>query len=209
MENKITSRLGELGYLSAGIRLGIKDKETTNIDTPKIKLFNWANIKLFDEKKITEGVQEYPIRLEQKSKKGEIYIQKGDIVFSSFPSKSSDDNIIYIHEDIKEKYLYGETMFIFRLVDKYEENKDIMSKYIYLMLKSGIYNDYISELDVGYSHRLRPQMILNIEIPIIDEAEMKRKCNQYDEIRNKEIILKQQQQEFITDLYNINKDYKK
>ena len=111
--------------------------------------------------------------------------------------------------DIKEKYLYGETMFIFRLVDKYEENKDIMSKYIYLMLKSGIYNDYISELDVGYSHRLRPQMILNIEIPIIDEAEMKRKCNQYDEIRNKEIILKQQQQEFITDLYNINKDYKK
>lgn len=202
MGNDLKVRLGDLGYFSVGMRLAAKDKETTSADTKRIKLFNLANLKLFVEDQIIDNVPEYPIRLEQKSKKGEIYIQKSDIVFSSFPSKSSDDNIIYIDDDIKDS-IYGETVFIFRLVDKYEEDKDIISKYIFLKLKSGLYNDYISKLDVGYSHRLKPQMLQNLEIPFVDKAKMEEICVQYDEFRNKKIELKKQKQEFMTNLYNI------
>ncbi|MBR2588674.1 MAG: hypothetical protein IKD77_05690 [Bacilli bacterium] len=208
MENELKVRLGDLGYFIVGIRLGIKDKEIASTDTKKIKLFNLANLKLFVEEQIIDNVPEYPIRLEYKSKKAEIYIQKNDIVFSAFPSKSSDDNIIYIYDDINDA-MYSETVFIFRLLDEYKENKDIMCEYIYLMLKSGLYSDYISNLNVGYSHRLRPQMLQNMQIPILDKEKMKELCRKYDTLRNKKMKLKKQEKELMTDLYNINNVYKK
>ena len=105
--------------------------------------------------------------------------------------------------------MYSETVFIFRLLDEYKENKDIMCEYIYLMLKSGLYSDYISNLNVGYSHRLRPQMLQNMQIPILDKEKMKELCRKYDTLRNKKMKLKKQEKELMTDLYNINNVYKK
>ena len=53
-------------------------------------------------------------------------------------------------------------MYIFRA------NGNIDSEYIFSVLNSGLYNEYIEQFNVGYKLKLKHKMILDMKIPVFD-----------------------------------------
>ena len=156
-------RLGALGVLRQGTRHYTIRNGADLPDSMGVKIQKWINIK-------TEDLNEQDIiYIDKKHYNEDVCITKGDIVFTTFPTLNTQ-NIAYIDKTLEE-YIYGETMYIFRA------NRDIDNEYIFAILDSGLYNRfinrYIKKFKVSSKFKLTHEMILNISIPIFDEATQK------------------------------------
>lgn len=164
-------KIEELGTVIRGVRLGSKDRMPTEETSEKVKLLNWMNLKKASEGKSLDEVPYTSLDFGRKQKKDSGYVQKGDIVFPIFPFENAK-NIIYIEEAPKEKCVYSETVFVLRITDP-----NINSKYVYMILNSKFFANYLLELASNggrvLRYRLTAKILQDIKIPILDENGIK------------------------------------
>lgn len=154
------ARLGDLGVLRQGTRhYAIKNGAGLS-DAMKVKIQKWTNLK-------TDELNEQDIIfIDRKHYNEEVCITEGDIALTTFPTIDSQ-NIVYIDRTLGEEYLYGETVYIYRLIGTHT---DISSEYIFSILNTGFYNKYIKQYNTCGKFKLKHNMILDMKIPIFDTA---------------------------------------
>ena len=169
-------RLGDLGVLRQGTRHYAIRNGAGLPDAMEVKVQKWTNLK-------TEELNEQDvIFIDRKHYNEEVCITEGDIALTTFPTIDSQ-NIVYIDRTLGEEYLYGETVYIYRLIGTHT---DINSEYVFSILNTGFYNKYIEQYNTGGKFKLKHNMILDMKIPIFD------KTTQQTIIKEHRLMMKEQ-----------------
>lgn len=165
MKNQINNsvNLGDLGPIYAGNRASYlqQDNETGDIVVPVV---NWSNLYSLIHNKSYNTVTEYKMSMQKIHKRRNSMIEKGDLLFSSMPSKTGN-NIIYVNRTLDKTILCGDNIYIFK------NNSEYSSEYIYMVLNSGLYNKYLKHIGIANNHKLGINNLLELEIPILDNAD--------------------------------------
>ncbi len=195
-----SEKLGNLGPIFSGIRTSYIKPDDDSGDIV-VRIANWKNLKDIKNNTKFYPITEFKINSQKLFKREYGIIEKDTIIFFALPSLN-EENIIYIDKDLEEYNLCGDNMYIFK------NKSNIPTKYIFMVLNSGLYNDYLKYWKVNYNHKLGIQMLSEIEIPIIDNAEQL--ADEYfkiqqakKELQNTEENLKKDVYEKVTNLMKL------
>lgn len=189
--------LGKLGLIFSGTKSIYLEKNNDVAEDKTISVLNWSNLKKLIKKQEVEKITQYKVNSQTFYKKSTSFIKKGDIIFFSLPG-SSADSLIYVDKDLDDNYLCNDNIYIFRNESKYS------SEYIYLILKSDLYDKYIKYLGVSYKKKITADMIAKLEIPLSkDEQEL---ANEFKRIENEKRIIQQQEDELYEKAHKLTKN---
>ena len=186
-----SEKLGNLGPIFSGIRTSYIKPDDGSGDIV-VRISNWKNLKDIKNNTKFNPITEFKINSQKLYKREYGIIEKDTIIFFALPSLN-EENIIYIDKNLEEKNLCGDNMFIFK------NKSNIPSKYIFMVLNTGLYNDYIKFWKAGYNHKLKISMLSEIEIPILDDAE--KLTDEYFNIQNSKKEILKTEDEFNMELY--------
>lgn len=184
-------KLGDLGPLYSGIRASYIKQDDGSGDIV-VRIANWKNLKDIKNNTNFNPITEFKVNPQKLYKREYGIIEKDTIIFFALPSLN-EENIIYIDKDLEEYNLCGDNMYIFK------NKSNIPTKYIFMVLNSGLYNDYLKYWKVNYNHKLGIQMLSEIEIPIIDNAEQL--ADEYFKIQQAIKELQNKEQYLMKDVY--------
>ena len=179
-------KLGDLGPLYSGIRTSYLKNDDGSGDIV-VRIANWKNLKDIKNNTNFNPITEFKVNPQKLYKRDYGIIEKDTIIFFALPSLN-EENIIYIDKDLEEYNLCGDNMYIFK------NKSNIPTKYIFMVLNSGLYNDYLKYWKVNYNHKLGIQMLSEIEIPIIDNAQQL--TDEYFKIQQAKKELKNKEETF-------------
>lgn len=169
MDNVDMKFINEIGVLSKGLCIiGINNLNNDNLSEKKLKILSITDIKKIDETGEIKGKYIDTSVLDKKYKRDDCYVQKNDIVISIFPRNSSD-NVYYIENDLPEKCIYNDTVFVLRC----DENI-VNAKYVYEILKSDFYTNKLADMAENCGRlmkRLTMKELLEVKIPILPISE--------------------------------------
>lgn len=196
-KNKVSSeKLGDLGILSIGTKAIYLKQNQDSSNSVIVKVIKWSDLTNLINDKEANSITEYKIDMQKFYKRASSIIEKGDLIFSALPSLSGE-NIILIDRDFEDTYICNDNMFIFKNKSNYS------SEYLYLILKSGLYNKYLQHLKVGYNKKLTIKMLADIEIPILDEE--KELVNEYSNLQKVKQEIQKQEENFNNKVYELTK----
>ena len=189
--------LGKLGLIFAGTKSVYLEKNNDTAEDKIISVLNWSNLKKLINKQDIEPITQYKINSQIFYKKSISFIKKGDILFFSLPG-SAADSLIYVDKDLDDNYLCNDNIYIFRNESKYS------SEYIYLILKSGLYDKYIKYLQDNNKKKITSDMLSKIEIPLSkDEQEL---VNEFKRIEKEKNEIQQQEDELYEKVHKLTKN---
>lgn len=179
--------LENLGTIFAGIRTTRYLAKKDGTGDIAVKILSWKNLKDIQNKKELSNLVEIRVNSQELYRRGYYQIDKDTIIFSALPGNNVD-NIIYIESDFDENYFCGDNMYVFKNKSK------ISTRYIYMILNSGIYNDYLIRNKRMYNQRVGIEMLKKIEIPILENSE--ELTNEYFRIQQEKFKLQNVENEF-------------
>lgn len=194
-KNKVSSeKLGDLGILSIGTKaIYLKQKQDSS-NSVIVKVIKWSDLTNLINYKEVNSITEYKIDMQRFYKRASSIIEKGDLIFSTLPSLTGE-NIILIDRDFENTYICNDNMIIFKNKSNYS------SEYLYLILKTGLYNKYLQYLKVGYNKKLTIQMLANLEIPLLYEE--KELVDEYSNLQKEKQRIQKQEEDFNNKIYEL------
>lgn len=196
--NKVnSSSLGELGIISMGTKAIYLKQNEYSSNSVVVKVVKWSDLSNLINYKEANSITEFKIDIQKFYKRALNKIEKGDLIFSTLPSLTLE-NIILVDRDFEDTYICNDNMFIFKNKSNYS------SEYLYLILKSGLYNKYIEYLGVCYSKRLTIKMLSDLEIPLLDEA--KELVEEYSNLQKAKREIQKQEEDFNNKVYELTKN---
>lgn len=183
--------LGNLGNFYSGIRTSYL-RQDNNTGDIKVRILNWKNLKEMQNNKTISPVTEFKLNSQKLDKRGYGIIEEDTIIFSALPSLNLE-NIIYVDKNLGENNICGDNMYIFK------NESNIPTKYIYTILNSGIYNDYLNHLKIKCNNRIGIKMLERIEIPILENLE--KITEEYFKIQNEKKKILNKEDEFCSNLH--------
>lgn len=197
MKNQIKKsvNLGDLGPIYAGNRASYLQQDNETGDTV-VSVVNWSNLYSLIHYKNYNAVTEYKMSMQKLHKRRNSIIEKGDLLFSSMPSKAGN-NIIYVSRALDKTILCGDNIYIFK------NNSEYSSEYIYMILNSGLYNKYLKHIDIGNNHKLGINNLLELEIPVLDNAD--KLTDEYYKITEAKMEIIEQENNFNNKIYELAK----
>lgn len=194
-KNKVSSeKLGDLGILSIGTKaIYLKQKQDSS-NSVIVKVIKWSDLTNLINYKEVNSITEYKIDMQKFYKRASSIIEKGDLIFSTLPSLTGE-NIILIDRDFENTYICNDNMIIFKNKSNYS------SEYLYLILKTGLYNKYLQYLKVGYNKKLTIQMLANLEIPLLYEE--KELVDEYSNLQKEKQRIQKQEEDFNNKIYEL------
>ena len=173
----------------------LKEIVNNQKDYKKMKILGFENIRKMLENNITDFIKYNYFDLSRKLKKDYCYIKQHDIVMPLL-SVGNKIPILYLENEPAEKLLYNTTVIVIR-----SENS-IISKYLFILLKSKLMQNKILELSdkSNKMNRITIEILQNLKIPLVDEAQRNIIINKYFEIENKKKIIEKEENNFWNDI---------